>query len=134
MSPEPSIDSSVLTSLPLFRGSRGQRPLVAARDLEWCRAGPEDQVTGKEASTTRTAQPGAVKRSRDGARETGPALELHYRFILWLVPTLDRFPRALRFLLRLAYDLRSAPAALCTNATPPLITKREASSTPSAAA
>ena len=36
---------------------------------------------------------------RDGTRETGPALELHYRFILWLVPTLNRFPRAQRFLL-----------------------------------
>ena len=46
---------------------------------------------------TETSQPG--KASRDGARETGPALELHYRFILWLVPTLDRFPRAQRFLL-----------------------------------
>ena len=30
---------------------------------------------------------------RDGARETGPALEAWSRFLLWLVPTLERFPR-----------------------------------------
>ena len=28
------------------------------------------------------------------ARTTGPALESHYRFILWLVPTVERFPRS----------------------------------------
>ncbi|EGV15837.1 hypothetical protein ThimaDRAFT_4884 [Thiocapsa marina 5811] len=26
------------------------------------------------------------------ARTTGPALEAMYRFILWLIPTLGRFP------------------------------------------
>ena len=35
----------------------------------------------------------------DGARETGPALEAWYRFLLWLVPTLERFPRRQKFLL-----------------------------------
>ena len=35
----------------------------------------------------------------DGARETGPALEAHYRFIVWLVPTLERFPRSQKFFL-----------------------------------
>lgn len=39
------------------------------------------------------------RQRRDRARETGPAIELHYRFIVWLVPTLDRFPRSQRFLL-----------------------------------
>ena len=34
-----------------------------------------------------------------GARETGPALEFHYRFLLWLVPTVERFPRSQKFLL-----------------------------------
>ena len=34
-----------------------------------------------------------------GARETGPALESHYRFVLWLVPVLERFPRSQKFLL-----------------------------------
>ena len=37
--------------------------------------------------------------ARDGARETGPALEAWYRFLLWLVPTLERFPRRQKFLL-----------------------------------
>ena len=35
----------------------------------------------------------------DQARETGAALESHYRFILWLVPAVDRFPRSRKFLL-----------------------------------
>ena len=56
-------------------------------------------MTGTEAGGTPAARPQSAKPVRDGARETGHALELHYRFILWLVPTLDRFPRAQRFLL-----------------------------------
>lgn len=35
----------------------------------------------------------------DHARETGPALESHYRFLLWLIPVVDRFPRSQKFLL-----------------------------------
>lgn len=35
----------------------------------------------------------------DGARTTGPALEAHYRFLLWLVPAVERFPRSQKFLL-----------------------------------
>ena len=52
-------------------------------------------MTETEANGMQTAQAKAAK----GTRDTGPALELHYRFILWLVPALDRFPRAQRFLL-----------------------------------
>jgi hypothetical protein len=37
--------------------------------------------------------------SRDGARQTGPALEAHYRFLLWLVPTVEKFPKSQKFLL-----------------------------------
>ena len=37
--------------------------------------------------------------AEDGARGTGPALEAHYRFVVWLVPTLERFPRTQKFLL-----------------------------------
>lgn len=33
------------------------------------------------------------------AHTTGAALESHYRFILWLVPVVDRFPRTRKFLL-----------------------------------
>ncbi len=36
---------------------------------------------------------------RNAARTTGTALESHYRFILWLVPVVDRFPRTRKFLL-----------------------------------
>ena len=32
-------------------------------------------------------------------RAAGPALEAHYRLVLWLVPTLERFPRRQKFLL-----------------------------------
>ena len=35
----------------------------------------------------------------DGARSTGAALESHYRFVLWLVPAVERFPRSQKFLL-----------------------------------
>lgn len=39
------------------------------------------------------------ERARDAARKTGPALEAHYRFILWLLPVLERFPRSQKFML-----------------------------------
>lgn len=38
-------------------------------------------------------------RMPDHARRTGPAIEAHQQFILWLVPTVERFPRAQKFLL-----------------------------------
>ncbi len=41
---------------------------------------------------------GGAARS-DGARTTGAALEAHYRFVLWLVPAVERFPRSRKFLL-----------------------------------
>ena len=37
--------------------------------------------------------------TRDRTRETGPAIDTHYRFILWLVPTLMRLPRSQKYLL-----------------------------------
>ncbi|MYN68464.1 MAG: four helix bundle protein [Acidobacteria bacterium] len=37
--------------------------------------------------------------SGQGARRTGPALESTYRFVLWLVPTVEKFPRRQKFLL-----------------------------------
>ena len=33
------------------------------------------------------------------ARRTGPALETMYRFLLWLVPAVEKFPRRQKFLL-----------------------------------
>ena len=35
----------------------------------------------------------------DNARRTGPAVEAMYRFLLWLVPTVEKFPRSQKFLL-----------------------------------
>ncbi len=35
----------------------------------------------------------------DRSREYGPALEAAYRFTLWLVPTVEKFPRSQKFLL-----------------------------------
>lgn len=35
----------------------------------------------------------------DNARQTGPALEAHRRFLLWLIPTIEKFPRSQKFLL-----------------------------------
>ena len=37
--------------------------------------------------------------SGQGARRTGPALESMYRFVLWLVPAVEKFPRRQKFLL-----------------------------------
>lgn len=38
-------------------------------------------------------------RPGSGPRATGPALEAMYQFILWLVPTVEKFPRSQKFLL-----------------------------------
>ena len=51
--------------------------------------------------------------TRKRARSTGPAIDAHYRFILWLVPTLERLPRTQKFLLgdriqRIAIDILEA--------------------------
>ena len=35
----------------------------------------------------------------DHAHATGPALDAHYRFILWLVPVVAGFPRSQKFVL-----------------------------------
>ena len=35
----------------------------------------------------------------NAARQTGPALEAHFQFMKWLVPTVEKFPRSQKFLL-----------------------------------
>ena len=50
-----------------------------------------------DSSTESSRRSPARESSR--ARETGPALESHYRFIIWLIPTVERFPRSRKFLL-----------------------------------
>ena len=39
------------------------------------------------------------RRAGTAPRRTGPALEAMYRFLLWLVPTVEKFPRSQKFLL-----------------------------------
>ena len=48
------------------------------------------------------ANPSSGHAGQDRARETGPALHAHYRFILWLVP------EKLRFLFRLAWEFHAS--------------------------
>ena len=33
----------------------------------------------------------------DDSKRTGPAIETHYRFLVWLAPTLEKFPRSHKF-------------------------------------
>ena len=40
-----------------------------------------------------------AKSTESGPRRYGPALEKAYQFVLWLIPTVEKFPRAQRFLL-----------------------------------
>ena len=54
-----------------------------------------ETVEQEGAEGRRPEQGGAA----DKARETGAALEAHYRFLLWLIPALSRFPRDQKFLL-----------------------------------
>jgi hypothetical protein len=35
----------------------------------------------------------------DNARRTGAALEAHYQFLAWLVPTIEKFPKSQKFTL-----------------------------------
>ena len=35
----------------------------------------------------------------DNAKRTGAALEAHYQFLLWLLPTVEKFPRGHKFTL-----------------------------------
>jgi hypothetical protein len=35
----------------------------------------------------------------DNARKTGAAVEAHFQFLMWLVPAIEKFPRAQKFLL-----------------------------------
>ena len=41
----------------------------------------------------------AGKVQTSGPRGSGPALEAMYQFLLWLIPTVEKFPRSQKFLL-----------------------------------
>ncbi len=43
--------------------------------------------------------PSTRRRSESAERRHGPALEAMYRFIVWLVPTVEKFPRSQKHLL-----------------------------------
>ena len=40
-----------------------------------------------------------MRKKMDNARRTGPALEKAYQFVLWLLPTVEKFLRGQRLLL-----------------------------------
>jgi hypothetical protein len=33
----------------------------------------------------------------DNSRRTGAAIEAHYRFVVWLAPTIEKFPKSHKF-------------------------------------
>lgn len=47
------------------------------------------------------AQPWSLGKRRlsQSERRYGPAIEAHFQFLLWLIPAVEKFPRAQRFLL-----------------------------------
>ena len=55
---------------------------------------PADEMPNK---TDRAA--GAVKISAQAARPVAPVLEKMYQFLLWLIPTVEKFPKSQKFLL-----------------------------------
>ena len=77
-------------------GSPGRLPLDSLHlYLRGLGAEPQRffQFSGREGIVTNNT------RLPDNSRRTGPALEGMYRFILWLVPTVEKFPRSQKFLL-----------------------------------
>ena len=58
-----------------------------------------DKAALKESVTGSNDRGDSPRIHPDHARTTGAALEAHYSFILWLVPTVERFPRNRKFLL-----------------------------------
>ncbi len=76
-----------------FRGFQGGLPPLV-RDFPRTFAGPGGGTLSSDETSAgrRTSRP-------DHARSTGPALDAHYRFVTWLVPSVERFPRGQKFLL-----------------------------------
>jgi hypothetical protein len=35
----------------------------------------------------------------DNSKRTGAAIEMHYQFLAWLLPTIEKFPRSQKFTL-----------------------------------
>jgi hypothetical protein len=60
-------------------------------------AAPQTPLTSTAHPVRRRAR--STTGSAASARTTGAALEACYRFLLWLIPTLEKFPRSQKFLL-----------------------------------
>lgn len=58
----------------------------------------DEPVEGARAEPPASAaQPPRRQRRHGGVRAGGPALEAKYQFLLWLIPTLEKFPRSQKF-------------------------------------
>ena len=86
-----------------------QEPPVRAHRERQAWLVSDDTTTGTEGTAPPPGGP-----AKDGARGTGPALEAHYRFLLWLVPAVERFPRSQKFLLGRAKPVPSAGSLVFT--------------------
>ena len=86
---------SPLESLHLYLlgGSKGACPLGAKYGIFAVKRAEEYRLE------TNDEDEGGGAKDANRARTTGAALEAHYRFVLWLVPTVERFPRKQKFLL-----------------------------------
>ena len=117
------IESCILASLPLVRGSRGLRPLAESSPCSAQGRLPCPNIAERPHPAVRPdrcvfrafpgPEPGPDRRSPipasapwpmtrvpgGGERRTGPALEAMYQLVRWLIPTVDRFPRRQKFLL-----------------------------------
>ena len=64
---------------------------------------PETGGAGAKPPAENNSEDGAMRRTQLGrerqnaARSGGPALEAMYQFLLWLIPTLEKFPRSQKF-------------------------------------
>ena len=86
---------SPLESLRLYLlgGFQGGLPLGAKYGIFAVKRAEEYRLE------TNDEDEGGRAKDANRARTTGAALEAHYRFVLWLVPTVERFPRKQKFLL-----------------------------------
>jgi hypothetical protein len=58
---------------------------------------PAMPVIGWLESRSPETERGAMPPMTDNSKRTGAAIEAHYRFLAWLVPTLEKFPKSHKF-------------------------------------
>jgi hypothetical protein len=49
----------------------------------------------------------------DNSKRTGAAIEARYRFLAWLVPTIEKFPKSHKFTIGDRTQLAAAPFVSC---------------------